>query len=54
MAKPFEAPFLRGYATAIIFAHAPGPHMWPSQGPGPDSKWIHVARLSVIRRRLNQ
>ena len=37
MAKPFEAQLLRGYTAAIITAHAPGPHIWPSRDPGLDS-----------------
>ena len=38
MAKPFQALLFRGYAIATITAHAPGQHMWPSPGPGPNSK----------------
>ena len=37
MAKPFQALLLQDYIIAIITAHL-GPHMWPSPGPGPDSK----------------
>ena len=37
MAKPFQALLLRGYTIAIITAHAPDPHLWPRQGPGPYS-----------------
>ena len=36
--QAFQALLLRGYTIPIITANAPGPHMWPSPGPGPDPK----------------
>ena len=34
----FQAHLLRGYTKAIITAHEPGQHAWPSPDPWPDSK----------------
>ena len=54
-AKPFQALSFRCYTKSIITAHAPGPHIWPSLGPGPDSKcsktWNSVKSYLTARDR---
>ena len=35
MTSPCQTLLVRGCTTAIITAHAPGQHMWPSPGLGP-------------------
>ena len=34
MIKPFQILLLRGFTTALITAHAPGQHIWPSRAQG--------------------
>ena len=38
------APRLRVY-NRYDHAHAPGPHVWPSPGPGPDSKCFKTVEV---------
>ena len=46
MAKPFQALLLLSYTIAIITAHEPDQHMWPSQGPWPYSNSLQVLQFA--------
>ena len=52
MAKPFQADLLRRLYNSYNRAHAPGrpgPHMWLSPGPGPDSKCFKTAEVIHVK-----
>ena len=51
-AKPFQALSFRCYTKSIITAHAPGPHIWPSLGPGPDSKCSKTVLRVTCQREI--
>ena len=47
MGKTLKLKLLLGYTIVMITVHAQGQHMWPSPGPGPDSKCSESKTLEI-------